>query len=249
MSIQMSLFIIGILLIILSIMPLFYHIHHAGVTLPLIGGIFMVCLYLFDKPLSHIGWWVIVQRLSNTLILIGLGVFFVLSLCQFFGFKHYKGDYQGQTVIVLGCKVRGDRPTKMLAHRLDKAALILTENPSACCVVSGGQGADEDYPEAQIMANYLIAKGVCAERIFQESSSCNTLQNIQFSATILTKHHLSNKVIIVTDFYHQYRSNFYAKRLHLIPTGASGFTNPALVFSYWVRESFAVIRAYLISFR
>ena len=44
------------------------------------------------------------------------------------------------TVLVLGCEVRGLRPSKMLAARIDSAYDYLTANPEAVCVACGGIG-------------------------------------------------------------------------------------------------------------
>ena len=48
------------------------------------------------------------------------------------------------TVLVLGCEVRGLRPSKMLAARIDSAYDYLTANPEAVCVACGGIGEHLD---------------------------------------------------------------------------------------------------------
>ena len=42
------------------------------------------------------------------------------------------------TVLVLGCEIRGLRPSKMLQARIDSAYAYLTANPRAVCVACGG---------------------------------------------------------------------------------------------------------------
>lgn len=54
-----------------------------------------------------------------------------------------------ETVVVLGCKVRGTRPSRMLIRRLEAAQAYLEENPDVLCITTGGQGAGEDVPEGQ----------------------------------------------------------------------------------------------------
>ena len=56
---------------------------------------------------------------------------------------------QPETVVVLGCKVRGTRPSRMLLRRLEAAQKYLEENPEVSCITTGGQGAGEDIPEGQ----------------------------------------------------------------------------------------------------
>ena len=50
-------------------------------------------------------------------------------------------------VIVLGCKVKGTRPSRILQERLDAADAYLSTHPDTSCVLSGGQGADEEISE------------------------------------------------------------------------------------------------------
>ena len=56
-------------------------------------------------------------------------------------------------VVVLGAQVQGDQPSLTLKKRLDLALEYLTGHPQASVVVSGGQGADEAYTEASVMAS------------------------------------------------------------------------------------------------
>ena len=51
------------------------------------------------------------------------------------------------TVLVLGCEIRGLRPSKMLQARIDSAYAYLTANPRAVCVACGGMADDEIISE------------------------------------------------------------------------------------------------------
>ena len=61
------------------------------------------------------------------------------------------GTAYTETVIVLGCKTINGAPSYMLQARLDKAIEYLEENPSAVCIVTGGQGDDDIEAEADTM--------------------------------------------------------------------------------------------------
>lgn len=52
-------------------------------------------------------------------------------------------------MIVLGAQVHEDGPSVVLKYRLDAAIDYLNENPDTNCIVSGGQGANEPFPEAK----------------------------------------------------------------------------------------------------
>ena len=51
------------------------------------------------------------------------------------------------THLVLGAQVHKTRPSLVLQYRLDKAIDYLESNPNTICIVSGGKGANEPFPE------------------------------------------------------------------------------------------------------
>lgn len=146
------------------------------------------------------------------------------------------------TVIVLGCQVHGTSPSLMLVERLNAAADYLIENPSAKCIVSGGQGPGESIPEAIAMQTYLIEKGIDTERIYIEPESVNTEANISLSAGIISQNGLSADVAIATDSFHQYRSHHYAKNNDLAPYSINSATPWWMYTGYFSREVLALGR-------
>ena len=157
-----------------------------------------------------------------------------------------KKPKSSDTVIVLGCQIKGTRPSKMLRQRLDKAYSYLTENPDSVAIMSGGQGPDEVMPEAEAMYNYLIDKGVAPERLFVEPNSHNTEQNMQYSAEIIKKEGLDKNVVVITQSFHQYRSSVYARQAGLNAHAINCKTNPGTLPTYWLRELFAIVKMILV---
>lgn len=238
--------ILGLVLVLISILPLFYRIMHVGVWMPMLAGVVLIGYGILNQRLlAWLPWWQTVSRIFVVGVCIGLAAFVVLSGVLFFGFERYSGSGGSETVVVLGCQIRGDRPSKMLGHRLDTAAEILNQQPDSMCIVSGGQGNDEDYSEAEIMKKVLMKHGIAEGRIILEEQSTNTQENISYSGELIKQEHLNTDIILVTDFYHQYRSNYLAQKQGLHSQGAPCYTNPALVFSYWVREMLAAVKTYI----
>ena len=66
-------------------------------------------------------------------------------------------------IVVLGCGVNGTVPSLSLRNRIDAAYAYLIANPDTVCVVSGGQGPDEDITEAACMKRELTAMGMTGE--------------------------------------------------------------------------------------
>lgn len=144
-----------------------------------------------------------------------------------------------QPVIVLGCKVKGTRPSLMLAKRLDSAYEYLSQN-NAVVIVSGGKGENEQISEAECMKNYLVAKGLDAKRIIIEDKSTSTQENLEFSKEILNQKGLGTDVVIATDLFHQYRASLIAKKTNLTVKAVSAKTSLWLIPTYWVREWFGL---------
>ncbi len=157
-----------------------------------------------------------------------------------------RSSKDSDTVIVLGCQIKGTRPSKMLRQRLDKAYAYLSENPDAVAIMSGGQGPDEVMPEAEAMYNYLVDKGVDPDRLYVEPDSHNTEQNMEYSAEIIKKEGLDTNVVVITQSFHQYRSSVYAREAGLNACALNCKTNPGTLPTYWLRELFAIVKMYMV---
>ena len=89
------------------------------------------------------------------------------------------------TVVVLGCRVRGTIPSKAMRQRLTAAEGFLRDHPDAVCILSGGQGEDEEIAEADCMYRELIAAGIDPGRLYREDRSTSTRENFLFSREML----------------------------------------------------------------
>ena len=145
------------------------------------------------------------------------------------------------TVVVLGCKVKNGAPSLMLGRRLNAAYEYLTEEPDVKVIVSGGKGDDEIISEAQCMRDYLVDRGIAPERIYMEDKSTDTDENLRFSQDIIRREGLPEHITIVTDGFHQLRSDMKAEKLGMRAYNISAHTPWWLVPTYWVREWFGII--------
>jgi len=157
-----------------------------------------------------------------------------------------KAPAEDATLVVLGCRTYGDRPSIMLASRLDAAYKYLTEHPQAVCVVSGGQGADEPISEGVFMYQYLVKKGIESHRIYRETESTSTRENLLFSKAIIEKEGLNPQVAIVTNEYHEYRASMVAKALGLTYSAVPAKTPWWLFPTYYIRELYGIIYEWVL---
>ena len=119
------------------------------------------------------------------------------------------GNQNMDYIIVLGAQVRKDGPSVALRYRLDATIDYLNENPSTVCIVSGGQGANEPFSEAEGMSEYLVKNGIEKNRILLEDKSTNTVENIRYSKELMELSY--SNVGIVTNNFHMFRAVRIAK--------------------------------------
>lgn len=231
-----------ILLGVWGVLPTLTGRFHAGCLALMLVGILgtAACVWL---P-TAVKWWcacwctvagkIVLSSLTGIIAAVFL-LFAVLS-CLMIN-ACYKAPAEDATVVVLGAALRGENPSRLLRERLETAAEYLEQNPTAVCVVSGGQGADEVCSEAAVMKRYLVEKGIVEERIFMEDKSTSTFENIRFSKEVMEQHGLSQNIALVTQEFHQYRASRLAKQAGFENVGAVPSQTPFyLLGSYWVRD-------------
>jgi len=153
-------------------------------------------------------------------------------------------------IIVLGCQVRGYAPGNLLRYRLETAVKTLNKYPGSLCIVSGGQGPDEIVPEAKVMKQFLIDKGIDENRIYEESESSSSFQNLKFSKKLMEENGLKHEnIIILTSEYHIPRAMMIASRIYPdnVNICAVKSSAPFALFSAGiVREFFAFMKSFLV---
>ena len=108
-------------------------------------------------------------------------------------------DYD--VIVVLGAQVQQNgEPSVQLEWRLDTAVRMYNAVPCPV-IVCGAQGADEPRPEADVMRDLLVADGIPADRIYVDSVSRDTYQNIRNAKEIIEQLGLSRPLIITSDYH------------------------------------------------
>ena len=147
-------------------------------------------------------------------------------------------------IIILGCMIRKDGTlTPLLRSRVDRAIEFSKMQKEATSkdltfVTSGGKGSDEIITEAEAMKNYLITQGISEEKILVEDRSTNTLENMQFSNSLIKKHTENPNVAFSTTNYHVFRAGIICNNLKINAEGIGSKTKSY----YWVN---AFIREYI----
>lgn len=200
-----------------------------------------------------------------TLVAAAFVIFLVVELAMgvhFFSLERQSFDY----VIVLGAKVNGNEPSKTLELRLKKTLEYARVHPNTVFVLSGGQGEDEAFSEAQVMYDYLLERGIPDYQMMKEEQSTSTYENMVYSKLLIDRREelrltqikndlgkagiravpeelVTIHVGIITSNFHVMRAKGIANRIGL--TGSSGIaaeSDPVLFLHFCVRECFAVLK-------
>lgn len=245
MSTSVILFtIIGILCILYGIMVLMIR---SGTTFFVVwfalGAFFLLLGFLVHNHLLEK-----LPKIFRTLLLIAIcaGIL-VLAVCEGFVLRGFGSrapaglDY----LIVLGAQVREDGPSAVLKYRLDAAAQYLQENNSTVCIVTGGKGAAEPFPEGQGMKDYLVKSGIPEDRVIVEDRALNTVQNIQYSMALMSSPNAPTA--IVTNNFHVTRGLALARGQGLTDVYAiAAPSDPLFLPNNMLREFFGLTKDFLL---
>jgi uncharacterized SAM-binding protein YcdF (DUF218 family) len=120
-------------------------------------------------------------------------------------------------VVVLGSGlIGGSRVPPLLAARLDRGRGLYTRQAARgappLLITSGGQGRDEDLPEATAMAEYLVSRGVPPDHVLQEARSRTTEENLRFSHAMMRERKPDYRCLVVTNNFHVFRAALTARQ-------------------------------------
>lgn len=176
--------------------------------------------------------------------LIGLGgALYLLLLILILSASHEMADDHPDYLIVLGAQVREKGPSRVLTYRLDAAADYLKEHPKTILILSGGQGKNEPWPEAEGMRKYLTEHGLPKEsRVIIEKESMTTRENLQNSFRLTG----DVPVAIVTNNFHLYRAKMLARQAgYREVSGIAAESTPYYLPNNLTREVLALIKDFI----
>ncbi|GIN39263.1 MULTISPECIES: YdcF family protein [Heyndrickxia] len=217
-------------------------------SLTLILGIFLLVLFLFRIMNTERFFSTEFHPLYTgaTLIIVYFFLHLTNFLTAYFLYQFNKPKLNQDFIIVLGSGLINDKVPPLLASRINKAIDFYWKQAAATfppiILFSGGQGQDENLPEAEAMQKYAVEKGIPSEHTLTETRSVNTLQNMLYSKQIMDsiKGDQYNS-IFTTNNFHLFRASLYAKMAGLKSQGIGSKT----AFYYWpnamIREYIAII--------
>ncbi|ANK58852.1 YdcF family protein [Loigolactobacillus backii] len=140
------------------------------------------------------------------------GILIVTSIPVFAYPKARKNRHQRSDVILIPghpATAHG-RETPTLRVVLDQAVQLYRQGLASYVLVSGG-AIHNQFVEADVMAQGLIARGIPQAAIIRERQASNTAENFSFSLKLLRQFQLQ-RCLIVTVPWHNRKASFYANK-------------------------------------
>lgn len=153
-------------------------------------------------------------------------------------------------IIVMGAAQFNGRPSAVLRARLDTTYRVWHDGSAPLIIVTGGKMPGDAFTESEASRDYLVDLGVPEAAIILENEGRNSEDSLGGVARIARAQEIE-RVLIVSDGFHLFRSKMIAEGLGLEALGVPADESPiepwsASELDYVVREAAAVI-AYALS--
>ena len=157
--IQVAFFAVGAVLLLWYLAPwVLNHILNAGNVLGIAFAVMLLLCGVFVQPVTHL---LAPGNHAPGAVVLKAAVALVCAVAVLTSGYMLTGliqtGHRDETVLVLGCSVKGERPSRMLRQRIEAATEYLEKNPDSKAVLSGGQGPDEKISEASVCAGSWCA--------------------------------------------------------------------------------------------
>ena len=127
-------------------------------------------------------------------------------------------------IVVLGCQVKDDgKPSDMLADRLKRGIELYNQGVAPKIIMSGDHGQKE-YDEVNTMKQVAVDAGIPSNDIFMDHAGFSTYESLYRAKEIFE----ADKIIVVTQKYHLYRTMYIAEKLGIEAYGVN-----ADYHTYW----------------
>lgn len=126
---------------------------------------------------------------------------------------------RADVAVVLGNRVDPDgRPSQQLEGRLQRALETWRAGWVTRVVVSGGKGV-EGFEEADVMADWLVARGVPRGAVVVDRTGATTFETARAVRRLVDAGEVRS-VVVITSWYHVPRSELALRRHGVVVTGS-----------------------------
>jgi len=126
-------------------------------------------------------------------------------------------------LIVLGYPAdENGNPGPILQARLDKAIELYKTGMAAKVIVTGA-AVENEFVESEVMAVYMIRKGVPHEDIYIESSARNTYENAVMVSRIMKEKGFKQAIVVTSSFHRMRARKFFSRHVENVTIVSAPF--------------------------
>lgn len=233
---------------ILFAWPYFHdHENAGGIVGMLLCGLMILCGVFPQWVKTTIFPWIRKHRKPVTVITsLILGVILLeTGLMAYGGYQREVGD--SKVVVILGSDLHEDgSPTDLVVNRLEKGLAYANAHPDSRIIVCGGLVSASGVKEAEGMKTWLISRGFDEERIYTDTESRSTKENLENAMKYLDDP--EGLIIISTNNFHQFRAQTLARQLGLNTQVLSASTPWYVWPTYYLRELMAIPAQFVLHY-
>lgn len=128
-------------------------------------------------------------------------------------------------IVVFGAAQYNGTPSPVFKARLDHAFELEERGLAPILVTTGGSGGDPRFSEGGVGRDYLIQRGVAAEKILAETESQTTYENVRAAARLLRQRG-AKSCLAVSDGFHLYRIKLMFRSQGITPYASPAPSSP-----------------------
>lgn len=186
-------------------------------------------------------------KIISILILIAAIIFLAVLICVILKSRQNLKN-PPEYLMILGCKVKKDQPSKTLQSRIDAAAQYLNQNEKVTAFCCGGLVQKEQVKtEAQVIFDGLIKLGVDKNRLILEDKSTTTIENFKNVKALLENMNAKKpySIAFITSDFHVFRSEIISKNNGLKCRGIGAKSPNKKKIKHYIREVIVMPFAYM----
>ena len=128
-------------------------------------------------------------------------------------------------IVVFGAAQYNGRPSPVFKARLDHAFSLEEHGLAPLVITTGGSGGDPHFTEAGVGRDYLIQKGLAAEKILSESRGETSFESVEAVSRLL-KQRRTTRCNAVSDGFHLHRIKLIFSSQGIIAFGSPAPASP-----------------------
>jgi uncharacterized SAM-binding protein YcdF (DUF218 family) len=206
-------------------------------------------------PVAAVAGFLVLRKIIKLIVKIVLfvvfagAIYFVVTFVQVWLTSRESDPQPSQAIIIMGAAQYNGVPSPDLLARIEEAYGLYREHLAPIVIATGAKEPGDNFTEAQAEMTWLTDHGVPSDDIVPVGGR-TTWQNLTAADVQLKKRDL-NKVLIVTDGFHEDRSLAISSELGLDAKPVPATNSPIKgwsTFPYFMKEAGAVAIGRIIGY-